>query len=90
MLRSANTGVSAALDSTGSVAHPDTGEAQVLTDEKGSHFTRGSRLVELDVPVSPTLSPYAVIGDSGVAVIAFCGIMLGWWRRPREPRASAG
>lgn len=87
MIRCANTGVSAALDSTGSTTHPDTGAAQILTDSKGSHFTRGSLLVELDVPVSPTLSPYAVIGDTGVAVIAVCGLTLGWWRRPREPRA---
>jgi apolipoprotein N-acyltransferase len=87
MIRCANTGVSAALDSTGSTAHPDTGAAQILTDSKGSHFTRGSLLVELDVPASPTLSPYAVIGDTGVAVIAVCGLTLGWWRRPREPRA---
>ncbi len=87
MIRSANTGVSAALDSTGSTAHPDTGAAQVLTDEKGSHFTRGSLLVELDIPQSPTLSPYAVIGDAGVAALALCGLTLGWWRRPRELRA---
>jgi apolipoprotein N-acyltransferase len=87
MIRCANTGVSAAMDSTGSTAHPDTGAAQILTDDKGGHFTRGSLLVELDIPESPTLSPYAVIGDAGVAVIAACGLTLGWWRRPREPRA---
>jgi len=89
MLRCSNTGVSAAIDSTGSTAHPDTGTAQILTDSTGNHFTRGSLLVELDIPLSPTLSPYAVIGDTGVAVLALCGLTLGWWRRPREPRASA-
>jgi apolipoprotein N-acyltransferase len=87
MIRCSNTGVSAALDSTGSPVHPDTGATQILTDKKGSHFTRGSLLVELDIPNSPTLSPYAVIGDAGVAVLALCGLTLGWWRRPRELRA---
>lgn len=84
MIRCANTGVSAALDGTGSSAHPDSGAAQVLLDGKGSHFTRGSRLVELDVPKNPTLSPYAVIGDAGVAVVSLCGLTIGWWRRPRQ------
>jgi apolipoprotein N-acyltransferase len=44
MLRCANTGVSAAVDSAGLTAHPDTGKPQVLTDAAGSHFTRGSLL----------------------------------------------
>lgn len=86
MIRCANTGVSAALDSTGSPTHPDTGALQVLTNEMGSHFTRGALLVELEVPASPTLSPYALMGDAGVIVISLCGITLACWRRPRELR----
>ncbi len=91
MLRCANTGVSAALDSTGSTAHPDTGAAQVLVDGKGSHFTRGSLLVELDVPLQPSFSLYARIGDAGVIGLA----LVGWaWagvaaRRSRVSPPSA-
>lgn len=76
MLRSANTGISAAISSTGSTAHPDTGKSQVLTDENGSHFTRGSLLTELKVPLQPTFSLYAVIGDWGILVLAVIGLIL--------------
>lgn len=76
MLRCANTGVSAAIDSTGSTAHPDTGKSQVLTDETGSHFTRGSLLTELKVPLQPTFSLYAVIGDWGIVALAVAGLIV--------------
>jgi apolipoprotein N-acyltransferase len=85
MLRCANTGVSAAIDSTGSTAHPDTGKPQVLVDEHGSHFTRGSLLTELDVPLQPSFSLYALIGDWGVISLSVLGFLLAW----REQRALA-
>ena len=72
-MRCANSGVSAAVDTIGSTAHPDTGKPQVLTDANGSHFTRGSLLAELDVPLQPSFSLYAVIGDWGVIVLALLG-----------------
>ncbi|MFZ9936068.1 MAG: apolipoprotein N-acyltransferase [Luteolibacter sp.] len=75
MLRAANTGVSAALDSSGSTAHPDTGKPQVITDASGGHFTRGSLLAELDVPLQPGFSLYALIGDWGI-VVTVIGIFL--------------
>lgn len=78
MLRCANTGVSAALDSTGSTAHPDGGGVQVLTDAKGSHFTRGSLLVEVDVPKQPSFSLYACIGDWGVIGLGLAGWAAAW------------
>ncbi len=71
MLRAANSGVSAAVDSAGSTAHPDTGKPQVITDASGSHFTRGSLLAEVDVPLEPSFSLYAIIGDAGVIIMAF-------------------
>ncbi|RYD36261.1 MAG: apolipoprotein N-acyltransferase, partial [Verrucomicrobiaceae bacterium] len=74
MLRSANTGVSAAIDTTGSTAHPDTGKPQIVLDEKGSHFTQGSLLTELRVPLHPGFSLYAVIGDYGLIAIALLGL----------------
>jgi len=81
MLRCANNGVSAAVDPTGSTAHPDTGVPQVITDAAGSHFTRGSLLAELDIPLDPPTTLYAMIGDWGVAVLAFIALVgrrRGW------------
>ena len=85
MLRCANSGVSAAIDTTGSTAHPDTGRPQVITDAKGSHFTRGSRLVELNVPLQPSFSLYAIIGDWGVTGLALVALVLAWAGRRRPP-----
>jgi apolipoprotein N-acyltransferase len=83
MLRCANTGVSAAVDSTGTTAHPDSGKPQVLVDEKGSHFTRGSLLVELKVPENPSSSLYALIGDWGVIALSVVGLGIGFRTRRR-------
>lgn len=76
MLRAANTGVSAALDSTGSTAHPDSGKPQLITNASGSHFTRGSLLAEINVPLSPTVSLYAMIGDAGIIVLGLLATIL--------------
>lgn len=81
MLRCANNGVSAAINTLGTTAHPDTGEPQELRDAKGSHFTRGSLLVEVDVPQQPTVTLYSLIGDWGVIVISFSGLLLAWLGR---------
>ena len=81
MLRCANTGVSAAVDATGSSAHPETGAAQVLVDGNGSHFTRGSLLAELDVPLQASFSLYARIGDAGVVTLALGGLALAFGSR---------
>lgn len=84
MLRCANTGVSAAIDSTGSTAHPDSGKPQILTDAKGCHFTRGSLLAELNVPLKPSFSLYARIGDWGVIGLAIGAWVWAWITRPRS------
>lgn len=81
MLRCANTGVSAAIDTTGSTRHPSNGKSQILADENGSHFTRGSLLVELDVPLEPSFSLYAVIGDWGLIGISLAAVFIGSSRR---------
>jgi apolipoprotein N-acyltransferase len=81
MLRCANTGVSAAIDTTGSTAHPDTGVAQEIVDGKGSHFTRGSRLVVVDVPLKPSFSLYAIIGDWGVIGLSLAAVAFAWVAR---------
>lgn len=76
MLRCGNSGVSAAIDTTGSTAHPETGTPQVLTDSKGSHFTRGSLLTELKIPLNPSFSLYALIGDFGMMAIVALALTL--------------
>ncbi|HSP42304.1 MAG TPA: apolipoprotein N-acyltransferase, partial [Luteolibacter sp.] len=81
MLRAANTGVSAAVDTTGSTAHPDNGRPQIITDGRGSHFTRGSLLAEIDVPLRPSFSLYAIIGDAGIVVLWLGALVDSYWRR---------
>ncbi len=88
MLRCANTGVSAAINTCGSTAHPDTAAPQVLTDSTGSHFTRGSLLTELDVPLVPTLTLYALIGDGGIMALALFAITISMLSRPRPPHLT--
>ncbi len=84
LVRCANNGVSAAMDTTGSTAHPDTGKSQILRDEHGCHFTRGSLFTELDVPLQPSFSLYAIIGDWGIIGIALLGLLTAWMTRPKS------
>jgi apolipoprotein N-acyltransferase len=88
MIRCANNGVSAAVDTTGSTAHPDTGKPQILADANGSNFTRGSLLTQLNVPVQPTFSLYAIIGDWGVIVISIIGLVVSFIKRPKSDHVS--
>ena len=74
MLRCANNGVTAAVDSSGSIAHPDSGAQQILVDAQGSHFTRGSILTQLNVPRHPSTTLYAIIGDWGVIAVSLLGL----------------
>ena len=76
MLRCANTGVSAAIDTIGSTAHPATGKPQILTDANGSTFVRGSLLTELKIPLKPSFSLYAMIGDWGIIGLSLVGLAL--------------
>jgi apolipoprotein N-acyltransferase len=85
MLRSANTGVSAAVDSTGSTAHPDSGVRQVLVDANGSHFTRGSLLAELKIPLRPSFSLYEKIGDLGILSTVAIALVLAYFKREKPP-----
>jgi apolipoprotein N-acyltransferase len=86
MVRCANTGVSAAIDSTGTATH-------VLVDEKGSHFTRGALFAEVKIPLKPSFSLYALIGDWGILTLAATGFGISILaRKSREldsPAASA-
>jgi apolipoprotein N-acyltransferase len=66
MLRCANSGVSAAIDSTGA--------AQTLVDAKGCHFTRGSLLTDLKIPLRPSATLFGLIGDWGILLLAAIGV----------------
>jgi apolipoprotein N-acyltransferase len=89
MLRAANTGVSAALDTSGSLAHPDTGKPQIIHNAGGSHFTRGTILAELDVPLRPSFSLYAIIGDAGILLLSLSSFGVCWWSH-RNARVREG
>lgn len=81
MIRCANTGVSAAVNSVGSTAHPDTGEPQELRDENGNSITRGWLQADVDIPLQTHSTLYALIGDSGILALAFMGLIVGIIKR---------
>ncbi|MFD2257340.1 apolipoprotein N-acyltransferase [Luteolibacter algae] len=76
MLRCANTGVTAAIDTIGSSVNPATGKQQIIADGTGSSFLRGSLLVESRIPVRPSFSLYALIGDWGIIGLSLAGLIL--------------
>ncbi len=76
MLRCANTGVSAAISTVGSTAHPKTGKNQAILNEKGSSFVRDHLLTELKIPLNPTTSLYSIIGDWGILLLCLIAIVL--------------
>jgi apolipoprotein N-acyltransferase len=84
MLRCANTGVSAAVNTIGSTVNPETGEEQIILDENGSSFVRASRLVELEIPVNPSFSLYAIIGDWGIVLLSITGILTAFTFRNKS------
>ncbi len=75
MLRCANSGVSAAVDTIGTTVHPQTGKQQIIEDENGSTFVRDSLLTELEIPLRPSRSLYVLIGDWGVIGISIIGLV---------------
>jgi apolipoprotein N-acyltransferase len=76
MLRCANTGVSGAVSMTGEVL-------STLVDEKGSHFTNGSLLARIQVPLDPPFSLYALLGDWPIIGFGLIGLGMGWLNRKR-------
>lgn len=73
MLRCANTGVTAAIDTTGSIAHPTTGKPQAILGPDGKSFVRDTLLADVNIPLSPSVSPYSIIGDWGILLLSFIG-----------------
>lgn len=76
MLRCANTGVTAAIDTLGSTISAETGLPQVIEDENGSTFLRGNLLARVQIPVSPSFSLYALIGDWGIISLGILGLIF--------------
>jgi apolipoprotein N-acyltransferase len=74
MLRCANTGVSAAISTIGSTAHPKTGKNQAILDKDGSSFVRSHLLTELNIPLKPSTSLYSIIGDWGILLLSLVAI----------------
>jgi apolipoprotein N-acyltransferase len=67
MIRSANTGVSGVISTTGF--------AQTLKDENGSHFTRGHLLATAKIPLNPTATLYQKWGDGPVYLAALTSLL---------------
>jgi apolipoprotein N-acyltransferase len=84
MIRCANSGVSAVVNSIGTTSHPDSGVKQEIRDENGSHLTRGWMLVEVDIPLVSPITGYAVVGDWGVIGLGVLGLVVGVTGRRRE------
>jgi len=75
MLRCANTGVSAAIDTTGSTVHPKTRKNQAILDQTGKSFVRDNLLTELSIPLNPSTTLYSVIGDWGIILLSLIAII---------------
>ncbi|MGJ8644496.1 MAG: apolipoprotein N-acyltransferase [Luteolibacter sp.] len=76
MLRCANTGVTAAIDTLGSTISAETGLSQVIEDKNGSTFLQGNLLAKVQIPVSPSFSLYALIGDWGIISLGILGLIF--------------
>lgn len=76
MIRCANTGVTAAIDTLGSTISPETGLPQVIKDENGSTFLRGNLLAKVQIPLKPSFSLYAIIGDWGIIALFLTALFL--------------
>ena len=63
MVRSANTGVSGIISTTGSLVDPATGKRQVIEDKNGSHFVRSSIYGHAYLPTHGPTTIYALAGD---------------------------
>lgn len=83
MIRCANSGVSAAVNSVGTTGHPDTGVKQEIRDDSGSHLSRGWMLAEVDVPKRSPMTGYAIVGDWGVIGLGVLGLVVGVTGRRR-------
>ncbi|RYD34412.1 MAG: apolipoprotein N-acyltransferase [Verrucomicrobiaceae bacterium] len=78
MLRTANTGVTASVDTTG--------RATILTDKKGNHFTTGTLFAQVAIPTRPGITLYGLVGDLGIIMAGIGGLFLALLPRWRQRR----
>ncbi len=83
-VRSANTGVSAVINSHGTVLNRKTMERRILLNDSDSHLTRGWLYSTVYVPLAGRLTVYARFGD-WFAVLALLAA-IGWWITRRRDR----
>ena len=83
-VRSANTGVSAVINSHGTVLNRKTMERRILLNDSDSHLTRGWLYSTVYVPLAGRLTVYARFGD-WFAVLALL-TAIGWWITRRRDR----
>ena len=78
MVRSANTGVSAIISTTGSLVDPITGKRQVIEDKDGNHFVRSSIYGNAYAPTHGPMTLYALAGDwfAYVMMAGMCWLAL--------------
>ncbi len=82
MVRCANTGVTACIDSAGRVTH-------VLSDETAGTFARGVLMAKIQVPVQPRRTLFASTGNVlaiGALVVSLLSALLAW--RSQKPKNS--
>jgi apolipoprotein N-acyltransferase len=71
MLRAANTGVTASVDTTG--------RAVTLTDADGNHFTKGTLLARAEIPTTPGNTLYGLLGDWGIIILGLGSMILSFY-----------
>ena len=81
-VRSANTGVSAVINSHGTVLDRKTRERSILLDDSGSHLSRGWLYATVQVPLEGPLTLYARFGD-WFSILALL-IAGAWWIAMRK------
>ena len=90
MLRAANRGVTGVVSATGSLVDYETGQRQVLENEEGKPFQRGSILAKAHVLKNGGPTLYARAGD-WFSVLGL-GVGVGWcfWQRCLQRRRASG
>jgi len=96
MIRAANTGVSAFIDTRGSVYDRDSAGdfPRILRDEEtGSTHIRGSLPGDVEVDLDPPMTVYARVGDAfsitlGLVALGFAGVAALRSRRRRPSKAE--
>ena len=81
MLRAANRGVTGVVSATGSLVDYETGERQILVNEEGKPFQRGSILAKAHILKGGGPTLYARVGDWFSAL--GLAVALIWWVRLR-------